>query len=94
LWQALAGTFETDLGLLDVIRLAKFGLELEPEDLHGTALDRDVVVQHVTGGGASVLIFKDQTALRKRLSEVFTSQPLADLGKAEVGECPPAPAGF
>jgi LCP family protein required for cell wall assembly len=93
LWQALGGTFETDMNLLDVARLAKFGLDLQPGNLHGAALD-GVVQPHVTGGGASVLVIKDQAALDARLATLFAGRPLADLGKSQAGQCPPKPAGF
>ena len=48
LWKAFASAFETDLNLLDVIGLARFGLELKPENIRGTALDHDVVKSYVT----------------------------------------------
>ena len=94
LWNALSGTFETDLNLLDVIGLARLGLELKAENVHGAALDRDVVEQFVTKGGASVLRFKDQATLRKRLSELFDTRPLSALGRSDPAACPPKPKGF
>jgi polyisoprenyl-teichoic acid--peptidoglycan teichoic acid transferase len=94
LWNALSGTFETDLGLLDVVKLVRFGLNLKAENVHGAALDRDVVEQFVTKGGASVLRFKDPVALRKRLSEVFATRSLSALGRSDANKCPPKPAGF
>lgn len=94
LWKALSGAFETDLNLLDVIGLAGFGLELQPENVHGTALDRDVVKSYVTPRGASVLVIKDPATLRARLAGMFSSKPLSDLGRSETGKCPPPPRGF
>ncbi|OQA47350.1 MAG: Regulatory protein MsrR [Chloroflexi bacterium ADurb.Bin325] len=94
LWTALSGTFETDLSLLDVVGLARLGLGLKAEDVHGAALDRDVVEPFVTKGGASVLRFKDQMALRKRLSELFDARPLSALGRSDPTACPPKPPGF
>ncbi len=94
LWQALSGAFKTDLKLLDVIGLAKFGLELKPENVRGAALDHDVVKSYVTSGGAAVLVIKDAATLATRLDEIFSSRPLAELGKHESGKCPPPPPGF
>lgn len=94
LWKALSGVFETDLSLLDVVGLARFGLELQPENIRGTALDHDVVKSYRTSGGAAVLIIKDPASLAIRLEEMFTSRPLAELGKSASGKCPPPPPGF
>ena len=94
LWKGFSGAFETDLGLLDVIGLAKFGLELRPDNVRGNALDHDVVKSYVTSGGAAVLVIKDPPALAARLAEMFSSRPLSELGKNESGKCPPAPPGF
>jgi polyisoprenyl-teichoic acid--peptidoglycan teichoic acid transferase len=94
LWKAFASAFETDLSLLDVISLARFGLDLKPEDVHGTALDHDVVKSFVTSGGAAVLVIKDSPTLAVRLEEIFASKPLAELGKNASGKCPPPPPGF
>jgi LCP family protein required for cell wall assembly len=94
LWKALSGTFETDLNLLDVIGLARFGLDLKPENVRGTALDHDVVKSFVTSGGAAVLVIKDPPTLVARLEDIFASKPLAELGKNATGKCPPPPPGF
>jgi hypothetical protein len=80
--------------LLDVIDLARFGLDLKPEDVHGTALDHDVVKSYLTSGGAAVLAIKDRATLFARLEEMFSSKPLAELGKNASGKCPPPPPGF
>ena len=94
LWKAFASAFETDLGLLDVIGLARFGLALKPENVRGTALDHDVVKGYVTSGGAAVLVIKDPPTLAARLEEIFASKPLAELGRNASGKCPPPPPGF
>jgi hypothetical protein len=52
-----------------------------------------VTRSYVTKGGASVLLIKDQASLDKRLGEMFTAKPLADLGQT-AGKCPPPPPGF
>ncbi len=93
LWTALSASFKTDLGVLDVLRLARFGLALDGKNVTGASLAPDVIVPYKTKGGASVLVIKDKASLNKRLGEMFTAKPLADLGKSN-GKCPPAPPGF
>ncbi len=93
LWDALSRTITTDLTVLDAIRLTRFGLSLEPGNVHGTALDRDVVRPFITRGGASVLAIKDPQSLNGRLAELFTAQPLAALSPTGT-KCPPPPEGL
>ena len=92
LWTALSGTFKTDLGILDVLRLVRFGLALDSTKITGASMS-DVVQPYRTKGGASVLIVKDRASLNRKLGEMFTSRPLAELGKTN-GKCPAPPAGF
>ena len=94
LWKGLSAAFEADLSLLDVIGLARFGLELKPENVGGIALDHDVVKSYVTSGGAAVLVIKDPPTLAARLEGIFASKPLAELGKNVSGKCPLPPPGF
>ncbi len=93
LWAALNDTFKTDLGLLDIIRLAKLGVGLDPRNVHGTVLDGDIVENYTTPGGGAVLKIKDHEALRQRLAGLFSATPLSELGK-KGGQCPPPPPGF
>jgi anionic cell wall polymer biosynthesis LytR-Cps2A-Psr (LCP) family protein len=92
-WSALRGTFSTDLGVVDVIRLVRFGLSLEQHEATGAAMDQDVVKPYETSSGASVWVIKDRASLDKRLAEMFAGQPLSDLGRV-AGKCPAAPPGF
>ena len=92
LWSALSGTFKTDLSVLDVLRLARFGLALDSSKVTGASM-ADIVQPYRTKGGASVLIIKDKASLNRKLGEVFSSRPLAELGRTN-GKCPPRPSGF
>jgi LCP family protein required for cell wall assembly len=94
LWAALKDTFKTDLGLVDIMRLAGLGLELEPRNVHGTVLDQDVVQPWTTPAGGAVLVIKNQETLRKKLAGLFSGQSIADLGKKQGPKCPPPPPGF
>ena len=93
LWSTLSKTIKTDLNVLDIIGLSRLALSLESGSVRGTALDRDVTRSFITKGGASVLVIKDHESLNRRLGELFTARPLADLGSTR-GKCPPPPPGF
>lgn len=86
LWTALADTFQTDLLLGDVIRLALLGRDLPAENVHGLVLSRDTVKSAVIGG-SSVLVIDDPEAVRKEVEGLFASRPIAELGRSATGRC-------
>ncbi len=92
LWQAFSAMFNTDLGLLDIVRLATFGAGLRPESVHGVVLDDDVMAYHITPEGAWVLVIADYEGIAARKAQIFAQRPLASLNVSEAGgECPPPP---
>jgi LCP family protein required for cell wall assembly len=94
LWDALQGTFKTDLNPLDVVKLARLGLALEPEQVHSLVLDQEVVKNYTTPGGGAVLVIKDPQVLKQKLDNLFSGKTLSELGKNIPGGCPPAPKGM
>jgi LCP family protein required for cell wall assembly len=92
LWSALADTFKTDLSLLDVIKLAKLGITLRADDVHGTVLDQTVMANYTTPGGGAVLVIGDPQALKAKLDNLFSGKPISEATKSENGKCPPAPS--
>ncbi len=91
LWRALAHTFVSDLGLLDIIKLARLGVALRPEQVHGLVFSEDVLDYFITEEGAWVLVVKDWDRLEQEKAQIFAAKPLSSLGKSETGECPPPP---
>jgi LCP family protein required for cell wall assembly len=92
LWRILADTFTTDLGLLDVIRLATFGMHLRPAQVHGLVFSEEALEHFITEEGAWVLVIRDREALEEEKAAIFQAAPLSQLGKNTAGgECPPPP---
>ncbi|MGC8780072.1 MAG: LCP family protein [Anaerolineae bacterium] len=92
LWRALSEMFVTDLSLLDVLKLATFGINLRPENVHGTVLGDDVMEYYVTAEGAWVLTIADYDGIARKKAELFAERPLAALNiGSEAGGCPPPP---
>ncbi len=92
LWQALSEMFTTDLSLLDALKLASFGINLKPENVHGTVLGDDVMEYYITAEGAWVLTIADYAEIARKKAELFTERPLAALNiGGEAGGCPPSP---
>jgi len=92
LWQTLAAMFSTDLGVLDIVRLAGFGATLKPENVHGTVLDADVMDYYITPEGAWVLVIADYGGIAAKKAGLFAERPLATLNISDAaGGCPPPP---
>jgi hypothetical protein len=90
---ARSGTFSTDLGVPDVIRLVRFRLSQDARKPTGATLDQGFIKPYKTSSGASVLVITDKASLQQRVAEMFSGKPLSGLGKV-TGECPTPPSGF
>lgn len=89
LWRALQHTFQTDLGLLDVVRLARVGAALDAEAVHGLTFSNQAIV-YAEVGGAQVLRVGDQARLEEELNSLFTQKSIAEQGKiGSNANCPP-----
>lgn len=93
LWKALSELFATDLGLLDVARLARLGATLQPDKVHGVVLGDDVMDYYVTPDGAWVLVVSDFDRIATEKDQLFSQRPLAsfNVGMTSEGGCPPPP---
>ena len=96
LWAALSDVFSTDLNLLDILRLARLGASLQPNEMHSLVLGMQVMQNYVTPTGAMVLLVRDRAKLESELATLFEGRPLADLAhnQAPNGKCPPEPRNF
>ncbi len=98
LWRALADTFKTDLSVLDLIRLARVGANLEASQVHGLVFSTDAI-EYAEIGGAQVLRVADEALLQQELSGLFAGTPIQLQGREGSGNCPatptptPTPAG-
>lgn len=86
LWAALADTFQTDLLPGDVIRLARLADGLAPEQVHGLVLSRKAL-QSASIAGSAVLVVADPAVLKAEVEGLFTSRPIAELGRSTTGRC-------
>ncbi len=92
LLSAMSDLYTTDLGLVDIVRLAQLGAGLKPSDLHGFQFSMNALEEIVTQKGEWVLAVGDQAALQAEKEKLFLRKPLEDLGKkAADKECPAPP---
>ncbi len=87
LWQALSKTFTTDLSLLDVIRYARLGSQLDAGQVHGVVFSTRALANTVMSGGAQVLIVRSRSALMAEVDSLFAGKPIAEQGRQGSGRC-------
>lgn len=90
LWTALQHTFQTDLGILDVIRLARMGATLKPDQLHGLTFSTQAIV-YAEVGAAQVLKIGDEALLMKELNSLWNQKSIAEQGKIGSNATCPTP---
>lgn len=90
LWRALQHTFQTDLGLLDVIRLARVGAALDGKAIHGLTFSTQAIV-YAQVGAAQVLKIGDKALMDKELSGLFYQKSISEQGKIGSNANCPAP---
>jgi LCP family protein required for cell wall assembly len=89
---AMSDLYATDLSPIDIARLAQFGADLRPSDVHGLQFTTKSLSDYVTEKGEWVLAITDQQALAEEKEMLFLRKPLEKLGQNESGkECPPPP---
>ena len=87
LWKALSKTFKTDLSLLDVIRLARFGSGLSANQVHGVTFSKAAMTDAKVGP-AWVVKVVDAAQVQKEINNIFAAKPIAEQGRDGSGGCP------
>ncbi len=75
LYNAMRDSVQTDLPLLDIIALARLGLDIPADRVHGRVISYPLVRGTVTSRGESVLV-PDLPAIRKLFEQAFEQPPL------------------
>ena len=70
LYDALRDTFKTDLGLTDIIALARLGILIDPDRAHGFIIDFRHTDSWVTPDGAAVLL-PQMNAINEKIRTLF-----------------------
>lgn len=91
LYSALRGAVQTDVGFIDAIRFARFGLALNPDSIHGIVLAPPELMKAGWRGGMSVFV-ADWPAIAAQMQTVLSRPPLHEtntIGQAgDRVECP------
>ena len=71
LYRALSESVQTDLGLLDLLWLARFAMDLPMDHVYGFALNYRYLQPYTTEKGEKVLLPRDWEAIRTAIETVF-----------------------
>ncbi len=91
LWDIVSRNVSTDLGFSDMLRYAKFGLDMDMTSIHSHVFSgRELDVAELPSG-ADVLLPKDDVVIPDVLENIFLYVPISVQGTHPKG-CPPPPA--
>jgi LCP family protein required for cell wall assembly len=93
LWSAFNQTFSTDLSLLEMISLARFGLNLSPENVRSSAITNQELDRFITSAGADVLVMNDPAKVQAVIDNIWSGSSLAETGRHDPTACPAPPRG-
>jgi LCP family protein required for cell wall assembly len=91
LWTAFQQTFTTDLSLLQMLDLARFGFGLDASNVRATGLTMYDLQSYRTPGGAAVLIIADPVRVRSVVDSVWSAPAMVDAYRQDATNCPPLP---
>jgi polyisoprenyl-teichoic acid--peptidoglycan teichoic acid transferase len=92
LWRAFNETFSTDLSLIGMVQLARFGLSIQPENVRAAALTDKELERYITAGGADVLRIANPARVQEVIDNIWSgSTLLAETGRRDPESCPPKP---
>lgn len=93
LWSAFQSTVSTDLSLLDLVGLARFGIGLEPGNVRAGGLTLSDLQNFTTAQGAAVLRIANPNRVRAVVNGVWDAPAMAATNQQDPAACPALPAG-
>ena len=93
LWSAFQTTVSTDLSLLDLVGLARFGIDLEPGNVRAGGLTLSDLQNFTTAQGAAVLRIANPNHVRAVVNGVWDAPAMMATNQQDPVACPALPAG-
>ncbi|MFN8494228.1 MAG: LCP family protein [Caldilineaceae bacterium] len=93
LWSAFQGAFSTDLGLLDLLSLARFGMSLDKSQVRAGGITLNDLQSFVTAQGADVLRIANPNRVRAVVDGVWEAPEMDNSRKQTTAKCPALPPG-
>jgi len=93
LWGIFQNKVSTDLSLLELIELARYGGSLDPANVRASGLTLSDLQNYTTEQGAAVLRIGDPAHVRAIVEGVWDAPAMIDTNRQDAGNCPPLPPG-
>lgn len=93
LWSAFQHTFATDLSLLEMVNLVRFGVTLDPVNVRSGGITLRELQSYTTERGASVLVIADQARVQAVVDGIWSAPAMVDARRQNEATCPPIPSG-
>jgi len=93
LWTAFEDAISTDLTLLQVIDLIRFGVSLDAQNVRSSGITLRELQSYTTERGAAVLVINDPERVKAVIEGIWSAPAMVDAYSKNVEACPPAPDG-
>jgi LCP family protein required for cell wall assembly len=91
LWDIVKRNVSSDIGFLDMLRYAQYGVDLDMSNIHSHVFsNRELTYTNLPENGAYVLFPKDKHSFSDVLENIFAYVPISVQGTHQSG-CPPTP---
>jgi len=94
LYAAFQSTFTSDLGVLEMLDLMTWGVNLDAASVRAGGLSLYDLQSYTTPEGASVLRIADPARVRSVVEGVWAGAAMADANRQDTSKCPILPAGI
>jgi polyisoprenyl-teichoic acid--peptidoglycan teichoic acid transferase len=94
LWGAFQSTVSTDLGLLQIIELARYGMSLDSANVRAGGLTLSDLQNYTTEQGAAVLRIANPAHVRSVVEGIWNAPAMVDTNRQDAAQCPPLPTGI
>ena len=88
LWGIIKDSVQSDLTLMDWLRLASLAIQIDPKDIHGRVIDETMTDDYVTEEGPTSDLLADVEKVKEVIDTLFDVAPLAEFYD-QSGHCPP-----
>ncbi len=93
LWNAFSGSFSTDLTLLQLIDLVRFGVSLDAANVRAAGITLRELQSYTTERGAAVLVINDRQRVQEVVEGIWSAPAMANAYRKDVNTCPAVPEG-
>lgn len=93
LWSSFQGMFSTDLGLLDMLDLARLAMSLDKSQVHAGGITLNDLQSFITAQGADVLRIANPNRVRAVVNGVWEAPEMDNSRQQNAAACPALPPG-